>query len=653
MKGFKTVVGIFACLAMLVAGLRFSFVSEAASEKVFVVSGSGDYSGISNPDGTYKTIQSAINAASGATKIYVKDGTYKELVNISKSDITLQGYTKGAKTAIVSGEKAEYSGDTVALITVDKGVSNVKIDNLLVTSLSTDGEHLPIGIYVKEGTSNITINDVEVTGIKVSYDKVTKGNAEKTNAHGILVAGSESSSGKSITNVTITNCDVHNNQLGNSEALVLNGNVDGFDVSYNTVHDNDNIGIDIIGFEKFGTVGKDQARNGVVSHNYVYNISSRDNRTYYVEENRINECADGIYVDGGCYVEIHDNFVMNCDIGIETASEHKNKATNNIKVYNNAIYNCNGYTGLSIGGSNSKNGSATNIEVCNNTIFTSGSGQNFVLQYASSDTNLIHHNVFARTDGGANFENGGPSSQQIKIYDNIFTSGKNLDKYSDNIFTSVSLKSVDPANFILTTSATAGYGYAKNGETPTVTPKPTSTPKPTATPKPTVTPKPTATPKPTVTPKPTSTPKPTDTPSSVNIKIDGKTTDWSGISSTASSGNIKSVKTVKDSGNAYFCIEVSKFESNYQLFLNVDGDKSTGYSSEGYDYMIENGTLYKAEGNDWNWTAVSSALTVKKASKVLELSIDQSKTGSFSDNYGYSFVMLNSSYSAKYTATKN
>ena len=57
---------------------------------------------------------------------------------------------------------------------------------------------------------------------------------------------------------------------------MLNGNVTGFEVTNNRVHDNNNIGIDFIGFE--GTCpdpALDRARDGVCRGNVVWNISSR------------------------------------------------------------------------------------------------------------------------------------------------------------------------------------------------------------------------------------------------------------------------------------------------------------------------------------------------------------------------------------------
>lgn len=106
----------------------------------------------------------------------------------------------------------------------------------------------------------------------------------------------------------------YNCKLGQSEALVLNGNVDGFKVTNNTVHDNDNIGIDFIGYE--GTApANDNARNGICTGNRVYNISSKNN------PHMLEMSAGGIYVDGGFNILIDSNIVKNADIGIEVATE--------------------------------------------------------------------------------------------------------------------------------------------------------------------------------------------------------------------------------------------------------------------------------------------------------------------------------------------
>ena len=138
---------------------------------------------------------------------------------------------------------------------------------------------------------------------------------------------------------------MHHLKTGSSESLVVNGNVTNFRITHNVVHDNNNIGIDVIGFERTAPdPAVDQARDGVVSGNLVYNIHSRGNPAY---QNDVN--SDGIYVDGGTRILIEQNVMHDVDFGIELASEHKDRATSYILARNNLIYHCH-TAGVSIGG---------------------------------------------------------------------------------------------------------------------------------------------------------------------------------------------------------------------------------------------------------------------------------------------------------------
>ena len=75
-----------------------------------------------------------------------------------------------------------------------------------------------------------------------------------------------------------------------SEALVLNGNVTGFQVTGNVVRDVNNIGIDMIGGETDIQPNPALvARNGIVRRNVVVAANSNYEGGY----------AAGIYVDGG------------------------------------------------------------------------------------------------------------------------------------------------------------------------------------------------------------------------------------------------------------------------------------------------------------------------------------------------------------------
>jgi hypothetical protein len=120
---------------------------------------------------------------------------------------------------------------------------------------------------------------------------------------------------------------------------VLNGNIDGFCVTANYIHDVNNIAIDIIGYEK--NAGE-TTRHGVVADNVVLDASnywpycSRGNCTYP----RADESSDGIYVDGAADMVIEHNVVGRADHGIELQSEN-GELIRNVEVRRNVVFNSN------------------------------------------------------------------------------------------------------------------------------------------------------------------------------------------------------------------------------------------------------------------------------------------------------------------------
>jgi hypothetical protein len=160
------------------------------------------------------------------------------------------------------------------------------------------------------------------------------------------------------------------------------------------VHDNNNIGIDVIGFEHTAPdPAVDQARDGVVRNNLVYNITSKGNPAYRNEEN-----SDGIYVDGGTRILIEQNIMHDVDFGIELASEHKDRATSYILARNNLIYHAH-TAGVSIGGYAPDRGHTEHCTVINNTLYNNdtsntGTGE-FQMQWNMSDNVFANNIVYA------------------------------------------------------------------------------------------------------------------------------------------------------------------------------------------------------------------------------------------------------------------
>jgi len=255
----------------------------------------------------YASVQTGVSAANAGDTVIVKAGIYNKVVSFAKSGSNISGYITlmGESGAILDGTGKGEIGISIS------GKNYIRVIGMEIRNYKGNGT--PMGISVDGSSNNLEIRNNKVHNIENATG----------NAHGIAFYGNNATA---IINILVDGNEIRNCKLGQSESLVLNGNVTNFIVSNNIVHDNDNIGIDFIGFEgTCSTTALDQARDGICINNTVYNISSKTNPTYGGEQS-----ADGIYVDGGKNIVIEKNRVYNCDIGIELASEHKGKNTQDI-----------------------------------------------------------------------------------------------------------------------------------------------------------------------------------------------------------------------------------------------------------------------------------------------------------------------------------
>jgi hypothetical protein len=137
---------------------------------------------------------------------------------------------------------------------------------------------VPIGIYILGAGNNVQIvnnhiHDIATTAKGCECDVCTNNTA---NAFGLTVDGTQAPA--SIYGLAISGNELDHLTLGCSESLSVDGNVSNFAITNNLVHDNNNIGIDAIGFEGVSpNVAYDQARYGEIRGNMVYNIASAGN----------------------------------------------------------------------------------------------------------------------------------------------------------------------------------------------------------------------------------------------------------------------------------------------------------------------------------------------------------------------------------------
>ena len=333
----------------------------AENPEVHVAPNGSDASGSGTEDAPYATVSRAAEAAPGSL-IIVHGGDYGPIklgaeCSGSKDSPTVIRAAKGETVTVHAGKGI--------------GISLTDISHISLEGLETVGGTHGIDYRSTRHAKDRPLTDISIRNCRVHGVRGT---------HGISVYACNDLA--PVRDLAIENCEVYDCECGSSESVVLNGNIEGFLIAGNKVHDNNNIGIDMIGFE--GTAkhpdrsgGRnpyeaDQVRDGICRDNVIYNISAEGNPAYY-EDGEYDLCADGIYVDGGRDIEICNNFIFSCDIGLEVATEHSPEdnelfRVSGVKVHDNVIADCEGWTGICFGGYDKDLGFTENCEFDHNTL---------------------------------------------------------------------------------------------------------------------------------------------------------------------------------------------------------------------------------------------------------------------------------------------
>src|ERR1017187_8339438 len=403
---------LFVIVLMLVPSLA------GQTKATYYVSTTGNDSNPGTIGSPWLTIQHAASSVSAGATVYVFGGVYNESVNFPTSGtasapISFQSYP--GQTAVIDGTGLSVTG-TQGLINIVGNLSYIIVRGFEIRNYTTSSSELvPCGVWITGSGTGIRILNNLVHDITTTSE-------ENGNAFGISVYGTSQTP---ISKLVINGNELYNMRTGNSETLDVDGNVTNFRITNNLVHDNDNIGIDVIGYEGVGPVGYDEAMYGVVSGNTIYNISGITNPG----EGKSYD-ADGLYCDGCAFVTFERNVIIQTDYGIETTSENQVCQSNGTEwsgpnntgtaakgtfpcygryatVRNNIFYNSNA-CGNSIGGyaTASKNGGHSN-----------GGGSSFHDVFVN---NTLYNNA-TQSDGGSTAEfqiQNQVGSAQGDIYEN-------------------------------------------------------------------------------------------------------------------------------------------------------------------------------------------------------------------------------------------
>jgi hypothetical protein len=423
------------------ATATITLMTAAPTGKTYYVATNGNDGNAGAKSKPWKTIQHAADTAQAGDTVEVRAGVYNEHVEISSAGNASAGYLTfenyPGEAPIVDGAGLDIPQQQWGLFTLHSAnyviVQGFEIRNYTTASVN----EVPIGIYVVgagEGDQliNNSVHDITTTA-------KTTPNACASNAFGITVYGTKAP--QAIDGLAVSGNQVFDNKTGCSETLSLDGNVTNFAVVSNIVHDDNNIAIGAIGFEKVSPDPKyDQARNGEIRGNIVYNITSYGNPDYGKQY-----ASDGIYVDGGKNIVIEQNLIHNADLGIELASEHKGHVSRGVIARNNIVYSGNS-AGISIGGYDNNVGGTDDCTIVNNTLYANdtkktGSGE-FQIQFHATKNVFENNIVYA-----------GPQALMVNDFTDSTAAPAALDH---NLY--FSPRGADKSVWVWQKKAHAGYG---------------------------------------------------------------------------------------------------------------------------------------------------------------------------------------------------
>ena len=368
----------------------------------------------------WQTIQNACDNATPNSIVYIKGGVYNENLDMNVSGtagnpITFRNYQNDSVYIDGTGTTG-----TTMLYILDKSYLNFQ--NLIIQNRTVnDAQGIAVECSATGSVKNLSFKKIIIRHINWT-NNLSAIPGPSNNSQGFIAYGYGSNQTNAISNITIDSCEAYSNILGFSEAMTLDGNVNGFVISNCRIHDNTNIGIDIAGnYVVSSNPAVDHARNGSIINCECYrNVSSY-------------ATSAGIYVDGGWNTVIEKCKSYENGWGIEVGCE-ENGTTDSITVKNNLVFN-NQEGGLSIGGyTTATNGQVLHSMIRNNTFLKnnfSNNGTGEIYMTKMSNCSIINNIFYTNNQNQFMYvENISPQTNNVLNYNCWYTPNNNASNVS-------------------------------------------------------------------------------------------------------------------------------------------------------------------------------------------------------------------------------
>ena len=368
--------------------------NSACAQIIYVATNGSNANPGTSPNFPKQTIYAAALACPAGGKVLISGGEYLETLDIPLNNpITI---TRATASDVVVINSQNHIGTSFKSVFVISSAHDVTISYLTMKNLVGTDASNAVNIT---GGYNISIIGCSFENIGWTNDITALPTLQSCSA-----IKARNGSSIEINNLIIRKTHVFNCAVGRGEAITVSGNVNGFIVDSNIVHDISNIGIDIHGN---GQIVSDpnavryRARNGIVKNNTVYHCMSR-----------LAESA-GIYFDGAENCIAEANYVYQNGIGISVGTEEIYSLIPRSNIVRNNMISDNSYGGMVIGAP--PGNLIRNTIVIGNSFFqnstmrkVNGYGYDNVnltdslfrgeIAFQNADTVLLQNNIFYRRD---------------------------------------------------------------------------------------------------------------------------------------------------------------------------------------------------------------------------------------------------------------
>ncbi|WP_298208300.1 hypothetical protein [Ferrimicrobium sp.] len=291
-------------------------------------------------------------------------GVFRRQIRIVDKDdpklLTLES-APGQHAQVIIGAVRDANAPTVGFDALNPaiavlGSTGVRVMGLSIRDVLADSPAVtPVGIDVevashgygqppssclRRGCRDISIVDNSVSSIVNRADEsmLVRGRCGNAgvDAMGIVVEDYGAGLRDALSRVVVASNRISNTRTGDSENLVINGDVHRFLVANNRVVNGDNIGIDVEGWYSHTS----EPMLGLLQGNEVANIDTTTNSAAGTW--RGGHCVDtanaaGIYDDGGHELWLRDNLVVDTNQGISLDTENAYRSTAELWVTGNTV----------------------------------------------------------------------------------------------------------------------------------------------------------------------------------------------------------------------------------------------------------------------------------------------------------------------------